>query len=348
VREILKALVLEAYNRLVYTDIPAPVIAPDEVLIRVAAVGICGSDVHGLDGSTGRRIPPLVMGHEAAGVIEKTGEAVEGIAPGTRVTFDSTIYCGRCEFCRQGKVNLCENRRVFGVSCDEYRQDGAYAELVAVPARGVYPLADPVSFESAACVEPLSVAVHAANRAAGISQVNLAVVFGAGMIGQLILQVLVSRGCRRVVVSDPDHHRRELALALGAETALDPEKVDVAAKILELTAGAGAGLAFDAVGIDQTVTAGIGCLAKGGKLVLVGNFRPTVNLMLQRTVVREIEVYGSCASAGEYPECLDLLARGAVRVEPLISAVAPLAEGPAWFDRLYRGEPGLLKVILKP
>ena len=344
----MKALLLEQYNRLVYTDLPEPEIKADEVLVRVAAVGICGSDVHGLDGSTGRRVPPLVMGHEAAGVIERTGSRVDSLAPGTRVTFDSTIYCGACRYCLQGKVNLCENRRVFGVACDEYRQDGAYAELVAVPARGVYPLADSVNFREAACVEPLSVAVHAVNRAGEVGPDDLAVVFGAGMIGQLILQVLQSRGCKRVFVSDPDKHRRELALSLGAEGVIDPKELEVALRIVEITDGAGASLAFDAVGIDETVTSGINCLSNGGKLVLVGNFRPSVALPLQRAVVREISICGSCASAGEYPACLDLLATGAVRVEPLISAVAPLATGPVWFDRLYRGEPGLLKVILEP
>jgi L-iditol 2-dehydrogenase len=157
----MKALVLEAYNRLVYGDVPQPNIGPDEVLIQVKACGICGSDVHGIDGSTGRRIPPIIMGHEAAGVIQEVGVEVTAWRPGDRVTFDSTIYCGKCCFCRAGQVNLCDNRRVLGASPGHYRQNGALAHYVAVPQRILYRLPDAVSFTQAAMLEPLSVAFHA-------------------------------------------------------------------------------------------------------------------------------------------------------------------------------------------
>ncbi len=113
----MKALMLSKYEHLEVTDIPEPVCAPDEVLIRVAACGICGSDVHGYDGGSGRRIPPIVMGHEGAGVIEHVGADVKNYNLGERVTFDSTVYCGHCEFCQRGEVNLCDSRQVLGVSC---------------------------------------------------------------------------------------------------------------------------------------------------------------------------------------------------------------------------------------
>ena len=126
-----KALVLEQANRFEIVDAPRPEIGPGDVLVRVRACGICGSDVHGMDGSTGRRRPPIIMGHEAAGVIEAAGAAVADWAPGGRVTFDSTIYCGRCWHCRRGEINLCDSRQVLGVSCDDYRRQGAMAEYVA-------------------------------------------------------------------------------------------------------------------------------------------------------------------------------------------------------------------------
>src|SRR5512138_498463 len=119
----MKALILKEYNLLAYEDVPVPELGPHDVLVEVKACGICGSDVHGMDGSTGRRIPPIIMGHEAAGVIHASGSAVKEWQPGERVTFDSTIYCGECYYCRAGQVNLCENRRVLGVSSGEYRQD---------------------------------------------------------------------------------------------------------------------------------------------------------------------------------------------------------------------------------
>src|SRR5213596_3590726 len=115
----MKALMLREYRQLEIVDLPAPIPAPDEVLVRVKACGICGSDVHGYDGSTGRRIPPIIMGHEAAGVVEAVAEGASGFAVGDRVTFDSTIYCGECFFCRRGQSNLCDRRRVLGVSCGD-------------------------------------------------------------------------------------------------------------------------------------------------------------------------------------------------------------------------------------
>src|SRR5256884_2227200 len=121
----MKALVLEDYKRFNYAEVPTPEPGEGDVLVAVKACGICGSDVHGFDGSTGRRRPPIIMGHEAAGVIAEVGSGVEGWAPGDRVTLDSTIYCGQCEFCRRGQINLCDHRRVLGVSCEDYRQNGA-------------------------------------------------------------------------------------------------------------------------------------------------------------------------------------------------------------------------------
>src|SRR5499425_1477348 len=146
----MKALLLSEYRQLQIADLPVPEPGPDEVLIRVAACGICGSDVHGYDGSSGRRIPPIVMGHEAAGRIAAVGTDVKGLTEGDRVTFDSTIFCGVCAYCRRGEVNLCDHRQVLGVSCSDYRRAGAFAEYVAVPSRIVYRLPDALSFSEAA------------------------------------------------------------------------------------------------------------------------------------------------------------------------------------------------------
>src|SRR6266704_605274 len=131
----MKALLLSVYRNLEIADVPVPTPAIDEVLVRVAACGICGSDVHGYDGSSGRRIPPLVMGHEAAGVVAEVGAGVTRFAVGDHVTFDSTVYCGTCEYCLSGQVNLCDNRQVIGVSTPDFRRAGAFAEYVSVPER---------------------------------------------------------------------------------------------------------------------------------------------------------------------------------------------------------------------
>jgi len=343
----MKALVLTEYRHLEIQDLPEPQIGPEEVLVAVKACGICGSDVHGIDGSTGRRRPPIVMGHEAAGEIVRVGPGVGDWAVGDRVTFDSTVYCGRCVPCRSGRVNLCDHRRVLGVSCDEYRRHGAFAEYVAVPQHILYRLPDGLSFHHAAMVEAVSVAVHAVARTQP-RLADTALVVGAGVIGLLTLQALRAAGCGRIFVTDLVPARLELARRLGADEVFQADAVDVPQEILRRTNGRGVDVAVEAVGLTPTVQTAVASLRKGGQLTLVGNFSPKVELPLQAVVTRELSIDGSCASCGEYPACLDLLARGAIQVEPLISAVAPLAEGPSWFQRLYDGKEPLMKVILEP
>ena len=342
----MKALVLTEYKKLSFTEAPEPAIGATDVLVRVRACGICGSDVHGYDGSTGRRRPPIVMGHEAAGTIARVGPGVTGWSVGDRVTFDSTIYCGACDYCRQGQVNLCENRRVLGVSCEDYRQAGAFAEYVAVPQRILYRLPGALSFEHAALIEPFTIALHATRRRP--PQLNdTVVVIGCGMIGLALVQVLRAAGCGRVIVVDNAADRLARAKPLGVTDAFNSAQVDALAEILRLTGG-GADQVYEAVGVAPTVDLAVRAARKGGVVTLVGNVAPRVELPLQVVVTRELSLFGSCASAGEYPACLDLMSRGVLDPKPLLSAVAPLSEGPGWFDRLYARDPDLLKVILTP
>jgi L-iditol 2-dehydrogenase len=342
----MKALLLSAYKHLEIAELPVPAAGPGEVLVRVAACGICGSDVHGYDGSSGRRIPPIVMGHEAAGKIAATGAGVTGFAEGDRVTFDSTIYCGSCGFCLRGEVNLCDNRQVLGVSCGDYRRAGAFAEFVAVPARILYRLPDNLSFEEAAMLEAASVAIHAVSLAQ-VSTNATALVVGAGMIGLLIAQALRTVGCSRIFVADLDDSRLKLAQEVGAHVTLSA-RVAVAKELEKLTGGVGVDVALEAVGQTDSVTASVESVRKGGTVVLVGNIAPEVTIPLQKVVTRQIRLQGSCASAGEYPRAMELLASGAIQVKNLITATAPLADGPVWFERLYAREPNLMKVVLKP
>lgn len=342
----MKALVLEEYNKFVLKEVEKPRIQPDEVLVRIQACSICGSDVHGMDGSTGRRIPPVIMGHEAAGIIEQVGQNVEGWKEGDRVTFDSTLYCGECEFCKRGEVNLCDNRRVFGVSCGEYRFNGAFAEYAAVNQRILYKLPEEVSFLQAAMIEPLSIAVHAV-RVSNIAQDQDVAVVGTGMIGLLLVQVLAAKGCRKLIAVDVDDDKLALAKRFGA-THIVNSKGDAVKEILDITQGRGLDASFEAVGIEVTGNIAIKSLRKGGTAVLVGNLSAMESLPVQAIVTRQLSVLGSCASAGEYDECIQLIAEKKVDVEAFVSASAPLDEGAEWFKRLYAKEPGLMKVILLP
>lgn len=343
----MKAMLLKEYKNLEVTEMPEPDVGASDVLVEVRACGICGSDIHGYDGSSGRRIPPLVMGHEAAGVIAKVGENIEDFAVGDRVTFDSTVSCGHCKFCRAGSINLCDNRKVLGVSCGEYRQHGAFAQFVAVPQNILYKIPEGLAFEHAAMIEAVSIAVHAANRAP-VKLGDTAVVVGSGMIGLLVIQAIRLAGCSQVIAVDLDNDRLKLAKQLGADVTLNAKTDDVVAEIKNLTGGKGADISIEVVGASVTIETAIEATRKGGSITLVGNLAPKVEVPLQAIVTRELTLYGSCASNGEYPACIDLLERGDIQVEPLITAKASLEEGPGFFDRLYKGEPGAMKVILQP
>jgi len=342
----MKALLLSSYKHLELADLPVPTPTADEVLIRVAACGICGSDVHGYDGGSGRRIPPIVMGHEAAGVISAVGSSVKNSAVGDRVTFDSTVYCGACPNCLRGDINLCDNRQVLGVSCGDYRRAGAFAEFVAVPARILHRLPENLPFAEAAMLEAVAVAIHAVNLA-HLQPTDTALVIGAGTIGILTLQAVRAAGCKKVFVTDVDQDRLNLAAKLGATEALLSNE-NLQSKILELTNNQGVDIALECVGRNETVATAIDSTRKGGTVVLVGNITPNVNLPLQKVVSRQIRLQGSCASSGEYPRAIDLMASGTIKVKPLITAIAPLEEGASWFERLHNREPNLLKVVLTP
>lgn len=343
----MKTLTLTAYNEFAVLDEPVPEVGADEVLVRVKACGICGSDVHGFDGTSGRRIPPIVMGHEASGDIAAVGSAVEGWRVGDRVTFDSTVYCGSCAYCVEGRVNLCANRRVLGVSCSDYRQPGAFAEYVKVPARILYRLPEGMSYEEAAFCEPLAIALHAVARA-GVQPGDTALVIGAGVIGLLVLQVLKMKGCARVFVSDLNEARLELARQTGADETFVANRQDVVKEVLQRTGGDGCDVAMECVGFGPAVQTALAAVRRGGRVGLVGNLQPVCDLPLQQVVTRELSLYGTCACAGEYPEALEALHTGRIQVRPLMSAIVPLEEGGEWFFRLHGGQEPLIKVILQP
>ena len=343
----MKALLLTDYKQMEVTEVEEPEVGADDVLIQVEACGICGSDIHGYDGSTGRRIPPLVMGHEAAGIVVAMGANVTDLNQGDRVTFDSMVSCGKCEFCRRGNRNLCDDRMVLGVSCGEYRRHGAFAERISVPRRIVYRLPDSLPFEHAALVEAVSVAVHAVN-VTPVVLGDTAVVVGAGMIGLLTLQAVRAAGASQVIAIDLNDKRLQVAKDLGADHVLRGDQVDVVKEVAALTEGRGADIALEVVGATPTIKTAIESVRKGGSVTLVGNVSPTIELPLQSVVTRELSLQGTCGCNGEYPECIDLMNRGIINVAPLITAKISLSDGPKWFERLHDGDPDQMKVVVQP
>jgi len=344
----MKALLMEEYKKLNYVDFPDPKVeGPHDMLVKIKAVAICGSDVHGFDGSTGRRKPPIVMGHEAAGEVIETGKDVKAFKKGDRVTFDSTIFCGKCFFCTNGMMNLCDNRTVLGVSCDEYRRHGAFAEYVVVPDHIAVVLPPDLGYEEAACTEPVAIASHAIRLTPKSLNETVAVV-GSGLIGNLVIQILKSSGSGKIISLDTDPSRRDTALSLGADVSFDPADPGLDKKIKELTGGRGADRVIEAVGATSPIKTAISIVRKGGSVTLVGNVSPAVEIPLQVIVSRQIQLQGSCAIAGEYPIALDLMTRKKINVKALLSTTAPLSEGDAWMNKLYNREGNLLKVVLIP
>ncbi len=343
----MKALVLEEYGKFVYEDVEKPVPGKGEVLIRVKACSVCGSDVHGMDGTTGRRQPPVIMGHEAAGVIEECGEGVTDYHPGDRVTFDSTIYCNECEACRSGNVNLCTTRQVIGVSCDDYRRNGAFAEYITVPSYVLYPLPDNVSFVAASLVEPMSVAYHAIVQAP-LPQKGAALVMGCGTIGVLAVLILKGLGVENIIAVDIEPRRLALAKESGATLVINSRTEPLAEIVKEATGGKGVEVAYDMTGIELTVNQCVELAQDNGYIVLVGNLNPTISFPMVKTILKQLKVHGSCASAGEYTQCLEMIASGKVDTEKIVSKCVPLAEGNEWIHKVYNREDQLDKIVLIP
>jgi L-iditol 2-dehydrogenase len=343
----MKALVLEEYNKLVYKDVPDPEILPDEVLVRVRACGICGSDVRGLDGSTGRRIPPLIMGHEASGVIELTGPEVKKWNIGDRVTFDSTVYSLDDWYTLEGRYNLSDNREVLGVSPGNYKRNGAFAELIALPQHILYKIPDSVTFEQAAMVEAAAVALHALN-ISGIRTGNSCIITGAGMIGLFLIKLLGISGAGFIIAVDNDPSKLKRAYVNGANHIFDISETELPEKIRNLTNFRGADISFEAAGKSETVNLAIDSVRKGGKVVLIGNTSQVVDIPLQKVVTGELSILGSCAIRGEFGVILELIEDKKLIVDDQISAIVPLSEGADWFRKLYNKEGDHNKVILVP
>jgi len=324
-------------------EIPAPEPGPGEVIVAVKATGVCGSDVHGFTGSTGRRIPPMVMGHEFSGVISAVGPGVTGHRVGDRVVVQPIITCGKCVNCLAGMPNICTNRRGLGMMST----NGSNAEAVAVPQQLLYDLPDEVPWEQGALVEPLSVAMHAANMSP-IRLMDTVVILGAGTIGLLTLLACRLKGAGAVIVSDLSPHRLEVARRLGADAAVNPVQEDLAAVVRKYAGEAGAPVVIEAVGITATARQSLELVRPGGHVTWIGNAAPTIEIGMQQVVTREITVRGVYAFNVEFGRAIEALRSRRVDVTPIIEQIAPLEAGPQIFHDLAKGALDAVKVVLKP
>lgn len=339
----MKALVYTEPYHLEIEERPNLVPAADQVLIRVKACGICGSDIHGYTGKTGRRIPPLIMGHEFAGIIEATGPDADSKnhPVGQRVTVQPIIYCGRCPECLSGRTNNCPDRQCLGVMS----LDGAMAEQLCVAERFVKKIDDAVSFTQAAAVEPLAVAVRAVNRLKVRGKTILVV--GSGAIGLMVQMMLLAQGAGTVIVSDKSDYRLERAGQIGAHHRLNPDKEDIQQAVFRITNGKGADIAIEAVGIGPTVNQALNSLKSAGQCVWIGNSAKMIEMNMQQVVTRELSICGTYSyTNADFDQALAFITCGKIDVHSVIDSQVTLEEAPAVFAKLAQGADQPIKCII--
>jgi L-iditol 2-dehydrogenase len=337
-----RALVYQGPMQLELVELPDPVPEEGEAVVAVQAVGLCGSDVHGLTGKTGRRKPSTVMGHEASGIVAALGVGVSGFEVGDRVVISSIEHCGACTNCKQGRTNICLNRRVLGVDLP-----GAFAELVKVPWSMLRRLPDRVSYEDGALVEPLAVAMYAVNRTPSKLMDTVAIV-GAGTIGLLAMLCAKLAGAGMVAITDKKAHRLEKARELGADLVINVDEQDPLEAIQEISNGEGADVVIEAVGYTTTVQQAISLVRTGGHVTWVGNSTPVVELNMQDVVTREVTICGSYAFVDEFDRAIAAIESSQVRVDTLVEARVSLEEAPELAVDLANGTRDLVKAIILP
>jgi threonine dehydrogenase-like Zn-dependent dehydrogenase len=341
----MRALVLRDYRNLEVQDVPDPVVGPTDVLVEIAATGICGSDLHGYTGENGRRQPGQVMGHETAGRIRALGPGVSaagGLEVGQAVTVNPVLACGSCGYCAAGQEQSCPDKSVIGVTASI---TSAFAELLAVPARNVIPLPPGTHLEYGALVEPLAVGYHALLRG-GCRPGERVLVLGGGPIGQACLIAAGRLGGDRVAVTEPVAHRRALITDLGAH-AVDPTtEVDVSAEVARALGGAPS-LVVDAVGSTESLRAALTCAPPGSTVVLVGMGSPQLTFAGYDVSTAERAIVGSfCYSARDFQETATWVGTTDVPLGRLVEGRIGLDDAPAMFSELANGREHASKVLV--
>ena len=336
----MKALMYRGPWEMPVEEIAGPQPEAGKVLVDVKAVGICGSDVHGFTGSTGRRTPGVVMGHEFAGVVSGLGEEVNEWLVGDEVIIFPlfSIAAGPDPY----PINRSPDRRMTGM--DEH---GAYAQQVVVRPSQLYRKPPPLSWKKAALCEPLSVTLHAVT-VTPIDPLQTVAIVGAGPIGLMAMLWARLKGAGKIIVTDRSAHRLELAEELGADVTINVDEQDPVSVIHDLTGG-GVDVAIEAVGITPTAQQAIGVTRNGGQITWIGNSAKTITIDMQAIVTRELTVRGIYGfTETEFAGAIQAIAAGRLNVEPLVERVATLDEGPEIFRQLAKGESELVKVILEP
>lgn len=313
-------------------------------MLRVRACGICGSDIHGFLGVTGRRTPPMTMGHEFSAEIAELGAGVSQFAVGDNVIVQPICFCGRCANCREGLTNMCLDKRFFGV----LTQDGAMAEYLCVPEKLLYKLPESCAYEVGALAEPYAVAYGSVEKAGDLRD-QIILIIGAGMIGLCILQLVRLKGPKYIIVSDVSDARLKTAKQLGADHVINPAKEDILSVLSELTDGRMVDISIEAVGIEATANQSVKSLKVGGKAVWVGMSQREMEINMQDVVCSARQIIGTFNyTHEEFGEVVKILNSGTLAAEELITEVISLEDAPAMFSAIHETPDNFIKVIIDP
>lgn len=338
----MKGLVYHGEEILTWEEVEDIAPRDNEVKIKVKAAGICGSDVHGYQGITGRRIPPMIMGHEFSGLISEVGSAVDTLKPGERVTAYPMDFCGNCLSCKSGSMQFCPDKKQFGV----LTVNGAFAEYICVPEKVCYKLHDHVSYSAGSMVEPLAVAFRGVAQAGDIEGRTILIV-GSGTIGLLLTACAKVKKPAAIIVTDLSDTRLDVARQMGADVTVNPSSSDVNKAVMDHTAGKGVDVSFEAVGVTPACVQSLENLRIGGTSVWLGQGKKTVEIGMLDIVTRELRIRGSFTYGLEdFKSAVDMLNSGSIDPDPIISEEVPMGQAAKWFEKLKKPVE-LVKVILK-
>ena len=341
----MKAVVKAApgYDNMVYQDIPEPEATGNLVKIKIAYSGICGTDLHAFKGTYASTKPPVVLGHEFSGIVTAVGPDVKNIKVGDRVTSETTFAtCGHCSSCASKDYNLCSNRKGIGTQIN-----GSMAEYVVSREESVHVLPDHVSLLSAALTEPLACGVHSSIEKGNVQKGDIVCIFGAGAIGQMVAQVCKARGATVIVAGlTADAERFAIALANGADRAVDQAKEDLGAIIKEMTNGEGVDIAFECSGAVPAANKALEITRRKGPVVQMGVFPEAKEPIWTDLILhKEINYVGSRSQKpSSWRTSIQLLGEGTVVPEKIVSKIVSLEDWREGFDMSMRGE-GVKAVI---
>lgn len=305
-------------------SIPQRPLARGEVLIKVAACGVCGTDVHIYHGGKGSAtvVPPVVLGHEFSGVVTEVGEGVDSLRSGDRVAVDPNIYCGHCHFCQIGKKQLCTNLQALGVT-----RDGGFADYCYVPQEQCFRLSDEIPLWWGALAEPLACCMHGVDRV-GICPGDTVCVIGGGAIGLLMVQLARLKGASKVILSEPIALRRQIGLQVGADAAIDPVTEPLSQRLRELLGSDGADIVIECVGNPAASAQAFEAADRGAAVLLFGVPKPesTYTLHLEDVYQKELRVVGSMINPDTHGHAVALLNSGRLQIDPLVTHIYPIEQ----------------------